>query len=143
MFRKVNINITSPYSLRIAPHTIVVTRPPLLAHPIPACQDVHHSRNPSQERLCHILVQATFYPCIPVSRPQEGKQGDCVHVRVDGDVQNSWNSKKYGTQGNPPTDWRSTRTPQQEEQTSSCCFSGKPIHYHHAASTACTGERRR
>ncbi|ESS60944.1 hypothetical protein TCDM_11499 [Trypanosoma cruzi Dm28c] len=30
-----------------------------------------------------------------------------------------------------------------KEQTSSCCFSGKPIHYHHAASTACTGERRR
>ncbi|RNC34474.1 hypothetical protein TcCL_Unassigned02741 [Trypanosoma cruzi] len=27
----------------------------------------------------------------------------------------------------------STRTPQQEEQTSSCCFSERPIHYHLAA----------
>ncbi|RNC33387.1 hypothetical protein TcCL_Unassigned03927 [Trypanosoma cruzi] len=48
-----------------------------------------------------MLARATFSLCIPVSRPQEGKQGGCVHVRVDGHVQNSWNSKKYGTQGNP------------------------------------------
>ncbi|RNC34684.1 hypothetical protein TcCL_Unassigned02510 [Trypanosoma cruzi] len=48
-----------------------------------------------------MLARATFSLCIPVSRPQEGKQGDCVHVRVDCNVKNSWNSKKYGTQGNP------------------------------------------
>ncbi|RNC36679.1 hypothetical protein TcCL_Unassigned00291 [Trypanosoma cruzi] len=36
-----------------------------------------------------MLARATFSPCIPVSRPQEGEQGDCVHVRVDGHVQNS------------------------------------------------------
>ncbi|RNC54033.1 hypothetical protein TcCL_ESM08581 [Trypanosoma cruzi] len=35
-----------------------------------------------------MLARATFSLCIPVSRPQEGKQGDCVHVRVDGNVQN-------------------------------------------------------
>ncbi|RNC33179.1 hypothetical protein TcCL_Unassigned04142 [Trypanosoma cruzi] len=48
-----------------------------------------------------MLARATFSLCIPVSRPQEGKQGDCVHVRVDGDVKNSLNSKKYGTQSDP------------------------------------------
>ncbi|RNC56816.1 hypothetical protein TcCL_ESM05587 [Trypanosoma cruzi] len=41
-----------------------------------------------------MLARATFSPCIPVSRPQEGKQGDCVHVRVDDHVQNSWKFKE-------------------------------------------------
>ncbi|RNC54779.1 hypothetical protein TcCL_ESM07770 [Trypanosoma cruzi] len=48
-----------------------------------------------------MLARATFSLCIPVSRPQEGKQGDCVHVRVDDHVQNSSRFKEIRQTGRP------------------------------------------